>query len=70
MAQVLFVGGANQVWLVQGARSFAPGLVPVGNYTVEADFGEGRIRAGSLSVAADSTTRLSCRASLKRCIPR
>ncbi len=68
--QVLFVGGAREVWLVAGDQRFPAGLVPVGSYTVEADFGNGPVPAGSLNVAPDTTVRLSCRASLKRCIPR
>lgn len=54
------VTAALPVRLAGPAGTAAPGRVPVGHYTVEADFGSGWQSAGALDVAAGATVSVSC----------
>jgi serine/threonine protein kinase len=57
---VVTVTAALPVRLAGPAGTAAPGRVPVGHYTVEADFGSGWQSAGALDVAAGATVSVSC----------
>ena len=68
---MLLASGDARIELVGAAGRFPPGAVPAGRYTVEARFaGAPAVDAGSIQVAEGAVVRLSCRAALKRCIPR
>jgi len=66
---VKVVGDAQEVWFVGGGERYAPGQVPVGSYTIEADFGGGRSSsaAGSVVVSEGQIHTVKCSRSFSTC---
>lgn len=61
-------GDATKVALLRnGSRFEVPGNVPAGAYQVVARFGDQKVEAGPLEVAAGQTTTVLCTAAEKKC---
>jgi hypothetical protein len=63
-------GDALSIALVDGAGTLrAPGDLPPGTYGVLADFGQGQVPAGTVTVEAHGAVALRCVAAFQRCAP-
>lgn len=61
-------GDATSVTLSMAGRSLAPGALPPGTYTIQADFpGRGQVDAGRVTVVAGGNHRLACQARFALC---
>ena len=67
-ARVDRTGDAQVVWLVRdGERVSLPGEVAVGRWSIEANFGNGVVGAGSIEVVQGRTSSVDCNSLFARC---
>lgn len=67
VGEVLITGDAAVVEFVGEAGVFPPGVLPVGVYRVRADFGDGLVQAGRVTVLGSSVHTVSCSVAFATC---
>ncbi len=66
-ARVKVSGDARGVVLVDGSKRRDPGRVPAGSYSIEADFGDGWVGAGTLRLVEGQEVTLHCDGAFFQC---